>query len=104
MVRSGRISRLAGSSLTHTKIPVLDNEGRLVRTLSFETPEHTALPLIQAITSTLRGIGEKEYLSYGDNALRTQTVIDTVLVGYYGGRENGIWNRAKSWPGPREGR
>lgn len=73
-------------------------------------PEHTAQRLIQAVTNDLidRKIKKEPHtnnrraddvLSFGDNAIRTQMVIDTMLESYYGGREIGYWSRSDSWPG-----
>jgi hypothetical protein len=93
--------RMAGMSPAGP-IDVLDADGNVVRELCFEVPEHTAQPLIQAVTNDLRGIvvlGTTDVLSYGDNAIRTNKVLDTVLHSYYGGREIGYWTREDSWPG-----
>jgi len=79
-------------------IRVFDKKGALQEEFSFDPPEHSAQPLIQAITDDLRGIQKSNVLSYGDNAIRTQKVIDTALKSYYGGRETGFWEK-ESWPG-----
>jgi 1,5-anhydro-D-fructose reductase (1,5-anhydro-D-mannitol-forming) len=93
--------KMAGM-LPNGPIEVLDAEGNLLRELAaFEMPEHTAQALIQAVTDDLRGVvGKKrDFLSHGENAIRTSKVLDTALDSYYGGREIGYWSRKDSWPG-----
>lgn len=82
-----------------TKLQVVDSEGIMLKDLDFPLPEHTAQQLIQAVTDDLRGIGKSDILSYGENAIRVQKVLDTCLMSYYGGREIGYWDRSQSWPG-----
>lgn len=82
-----------------TKLQVIDIKGNVQQDLNFPLPEHTAQQLIQAVTDNLRGIGKSDVLSYGNNAIRTQTVLDACLTSYYGGREIGYWDRSQSWPG-----
>jgi len=77
-------------------IEVYDAEGKLLRELQFDIPEHTAQALIQAITNDLRNKGKRDFLSYGDNSIRTQRVLDIALKSYYGGREAGYWKRRES--------
>eukprot|EP00527_Entomoneis_sp_CCMP2396_P006501 CAMPEP_0198140386 /NCGR_PEP_ID=MMETSP1443-20131203/3543_1 /TAXON_ID=186043 /ORGANISM="Entomoneis sp., Strain CCMP2396" /LENGTH=387 /DNA_ID=CAMNT_0043802781 /DNA_START=194 /DNA_END=1354 /DNA_ORIENTATION=- len=83
-------------------IEIYDTNGKLVKTLEFEMPEHTAQALIQAVTNDLlakrendkkenNAMEQPDLLSFGDNAVRTQTVLDSVLNSYYGGREIGYW-------------
>ncbi|KAL3925364.1 MAG: hypothetical protein SGILL_000450 [Bacillariaceae sp.] len=102
--------KMAGMS-PNGPIQVVDTDGRVQRELTFEKPEHTAQQLIQAVTDDLllRSAGSiclnndnKEvvnYLSFGDNAVRTQKVMDTILLNYYGSRNIGYWEEAQSWPG-----
>ena len=80
-------------------IKIYDETGTYLRTLEFEMPEHTGESLIQAVTNDLRNLDKSDYLSYGDNAIRTQRVLDEVLKSYYDGREIGFWTRTKTWPG-----
>ena len=80
-------------------IKVYNTEGDFVEELTFEMPEHTGQVLIQAVTDDLRGLGKRSYLSYGENAIRTQKALDACLISYYGGRESGYWLRSQSWPG-----
>ena len=60
-------------------------------------PPHVAQPLIQTIVDELRGCGTCP--STGESARRTQAVMDRVLEGYYGGREDAFWMRPETWPG-----
>ena len=90
--------KLAGMSPAGP-IAVFDSDGSLLRQFSFELQEHTAQQLIQAVTNDLRGREKTDVLSYGDNAIRAQKVLDTGLESYYGGREIGYWARQQAWPG-----
>jgi 1,5-anhydro-D-fructose reductase (1,5-anhydro-D-mannitol-forming) len=96
---------------------VLDTYGNVIKEYTFDTPEHTAQPMIQAITDELLHLklqkqqqGEKSLststtsrskplISRGDNAIRTSNVLDQVLKTYYGNREIGFWENPESWPG-----
>lgn len=97
--------KMAGMSPVEP-IEILDANGKTVRELTFDQPEHTAQQLIQAVTNDLRGAGSSagkatasvDFLLYGYNAIRTQRVLDTILESYYGGREIGYWER-EDWPG-----
>lgn len=75
-----------------------NEKGELVQELNFEMPLHTAQALIQAVTNDLRGLETSNVLALGDNAIRSQKVIDVALDSYYGGRESGYWART-NWPG-----
>jgi 1,5-anhydro-D-fructose reductase (1,5-anhydro-D-mannitol-forming) len=63
-------------------------------------PEHMQQPLVQAIVDELlkRGPGCP---STARTALRASAVMDRILSGYYGGRDDDFWNRPSSWPGNR---
>ena len=83
-------------------VQVLDLDCNVVRELTFEIPQHTAQPMIQCVTNELAGHAsdqEKQCISRGDNAVRTSTVLDTILSSYYGGRDDEFWLRPESWPG-----
>jgi len=102
-----------------TNLQVLDKHGNLVNEEEYPMPEHTAQPLIQAVTDELRGVRKIKLLSYGDDAvtdelrgvrkinllsygddaIRVQTVMESCLTKYYGGREIEYWDRSQSWPG-----
>jgi predicted dehydrogenase len=58
-------------------------------------PAHVQQPLIQCIVDELRGLHPPEQSpSTGVSALRTQQIIDTALADFYGGREDGFWQRS----------
>ena len=93
-------------------VTVCNTNGEMVQELTFETPQHTAQAMIQAVTDDilLRGSPQEgtsaaaaaaPFLSRADNAIRTSQVIDEVLAGYYGNREPGYWTDPASWPGRR---
>lgn len=80
-------------------IEVFSSDGTFVQKLIFDMPEHTGQAMIQAVIDDLQNLNKSSYLSYGENAIRTQRVLDCVLDSYYGGREIGYWLRSESWPG-----
>ena len=82
-------------------VEVLNVEGEVVQTLTFNAPKHTAQALVQMVTDELRGVGQAP--SRGKNAARTSKVLDAALSGYYGGREDKFWLREGDWPGQKEG-
>jgi len=86
------------SAMSFAPVEVYDEGGKLIKTQSFEPPEHTAQNMIQAVTNDLLGIEKEDFLSVGDNTIRTSRVLDAVLNSYYGGREIGYWSRT-NWPG-----
>ena len=55
--------------------------------------------MIQSIVDELRGRGT--CASTGVSAARTSAIIDTVLLDYYGTRDDGFWRAPESWPGNR---
>ncbi len=62
-------------------------------------PPHVAQPLIQTVVDDLLGRGVCP--STGVSARRTTRVMDRVLEGFYGGREDAFWTRPETWPGRR---
>jgi predicted dehydrogenase len=60
-------------------------------------PPHIAQPLIQAVVDDLLGRGTCP--STAASARRTSVVMDRVLAGYYGGRDDAFWERPATWPG-----
>lgn len=64
------------------------------RTEAFDLPNppHVQQPLLQTVVDVLRGV-RAEAPSMGVSALRTQRILDCALERYYGGREDGFWNR-----------
>lgn len=67
-------------------------------TITAPHPEHVHLPLVESMVGELSGRGER-CPSTGASALRASQVIDDVLRGYYGGREDAFWDRPETWPG-----
>jgi 1,5-anhydro-D-fructose reductase (1,5-anhydro-D-mannitol-forming) len=70
-----------------------------VQTFALPNPPHVAQPLIQSVVDDLLGHGECP--STGETARRTTRVMDQVLAGYYGGRDDAFWVRPETWPGRR---
>jgi predicted dehydrogenase len=62
-------------------------------------PPHVQQPLIQSVTDDLLGLACCP--STGESARRTSRVMDRVLAGYYGGRDDAFWARPGTWPGLR---
>ena len=62
-------------------------------------PLHIQQPLVQSIVDQLHG--QNECPGTGVTAARTARVMDEVLEGYYGGRNDAFWARPKTWPGRR---
>jgi 1,5-anhydro-D-fructose reductase (1,5-anhydro-D-mannitol-forming) len=62
-------------------------------------PDHVQQPLIHSVVDELLGRGTCP--STGASALRTSEVMDRVLGGYYGGRNDAFWDRPDTWPGRR---
>jgi len=69
---------------------------------TFDLPNRQPIqqPLIQTIVDDLLGRGRCP--STGENGARTSAVMDAVLSGYYGGRDDSFWQRPESWPGRRD--
>lgn len=63
-----------------------------------ENPPHVHTPLVESIVAELLGAG-RSCPSTGQSALRASRVMDTILEGYYGGRNDAFWQRPESWPG-----
>jgi predicted dehydrogenase len=61
-------------------------------------PAHVHQPLVQSIVDELAGSGHCP--STGESAERASRVLDRILEGYYGGREDAFWARPETWPGP----
>jgi 1,5-anhydro-D-fructose reductase (1,5-anhydro-D-mannitol-forming) len=79
--------------------PVRLETGRGVEPFDIPNPPHVAQPLIQTVVDDLLGRGTCP--STAESARRTQQVMDRVLAGYYGGREDEFWKRPQTWPGYR---
>ena len=86
-------------------IEVYDADNKLIRTLEFDNPEHSAQPLIQAVVNEMRGMDATSdgslvrSPSRSANAVRTSDVLDAILGDYYGGRFDEFWKRESTWPG-----
>jgi predicted dehydrogenase len=65
--------------------------------LSYPNPPHVQQPLIQSVVDELLGRGACP--STGESARRATAVMDKVLAGYYGGRDDAFWSRPETWPG-----
>ncbi len=78
--------------------PLELRRGEVQELIATEQPAHVHLPLVQSIVGELAGRGGS-CPSTGHSALRASVVIDRVLGGYYGGREDAFWERPDSWPG-----
>lgn len=70
-----------------------------VQALVRDHPPHVQQPLVQTVVDDLLGHGTCP--STGESARRTSTVMDAVLHGYYGGRDDVFWQREATWPGRR---
>ncbi len=79
--------------------PVALWRGGKVESFDLPNPRHVQQPMIQTVVDHLLGRGQCE--SMGVSAARTSAVIDTVLRGYYGTREDGFWRTPETWPGRR---
>ncbi len=77
--------------------PVRLETARGVEHFDLPNPPHVAQPLIQTIVDELLGRGTCP--STGESARRTSAVMDRVLAGYYGGRDDAFWTRPGTWPG-----
>lgn len=69
-----------------------------VESFEAENPPHVHMPLVESIVAELSGAGGR-CPSTGRSALRASWVMDRVLEGYYGGRDDAFWQRPESWPG-----
>jgi 1,5-anhydro-D-fructose reductase (1,5-anhydro-D-mannitol-forming) len=80
--------------------PVVLETDAGVETFDLPNPPHIQQPLIQSIVDELQGSGKCP--STGVEAHRTARVIDQVLAGYYGTRDDDFWTRPETWPGRRK--
>jgi predicted dehydrogenase len=78
--------------------PLELRRGDVQELIATPQPAHVHLPLVQSIVDELAGRGGR-CPSTGHSALRASSVIDRVLAGYYGGRDDAFWERPGSWPG-----
>ena len=86
-----RLSCFANIRLTHI------HANRQEEIFDLSDPPHVHQPLVQSVMDELLDeSGKLQSSSTGKSALRTQVIMDQVLESYYGGREDGFWDR--SWP------
>ncbi len=83
----------------YSQVPVKVTTAAGTREVEVDFPQHVAQPFIQTVVDDLLGIGACP--STGESARRTSRIMDHVLSGYYGGRNDEFWARSASWPGRR---
>lgn len=79
--------------------PVVLETAAGVQSFEVAHPAHVQEPLIQSVVDDL--LGSDFCPSTGVTARRASRVLDQVLSGYYGGREDAFWDRPDTWPGRR---
>jgi predicted dehydrogenase len=94
---TGSEGRVSLSTFGNEPVALETASGR--ETFDLPNPTHVQQPLIQLIVQDLQGQGTCP--STGETAARTSRVIDSVLAGYYGGRDDAYWERPHTWPGRR---
>lgn len=93
----GTEGRIEVSVFENEPIRLENAEG--LREIVCAHPPHVHQPLIQSVTDDLLGLDLCP--STGESARRTSRVMDRVLTGYYGGRDDAFWTRPMTWPGRR---
>lgn len=91
----GSDATLTASVFGSEPLTMTTSEGTLA--IPVEHPAHVQYPLMERIVSELSG-GPLRCPSTGLSALRTNRVMDHVLAGYYGGRDDAFWERPHTWP------
>lgn len=78
--------------------PVLETaEGKRV-TYPVRVPEHAHQPMIQRLVNRLRGCAIPEgWITTGEQAMRTASIIDAVLRKFYRARDDEFWTRKHTW-------
>jgi 1,5-anhydro-D-fructose reductase (1,5-anhydro-D-mannitol-forming) len=89
----GTKGKLKLSCFGNESVHLAFNDGREER-FDLPNPPHVAQPLIQTVVDELLGRGKCP--STGASGLRTQAVMDAALDRFYGGREDGFWNRPRA--------
>ncbi len=89
----GSRGRIALSTFGDEPVRLITEKG--TETFELPNPVHVQQPLIQSIVDELLGRGICP--STGSSALRTAVVMDQVLAGYYGGRDDAFWERPETW-------
>jgi len=80
--------------------PVELRAGDAPQRFDLPNPPHIQQPLIQQIVDELgelHGQGDARCASTGVSAARTSAVMDTVLLDFYGSREDGFWRTPERW-------
>lgn len=90
---TGTTGRIALSTFANEPVRVLSGSGE--ESFDISNPRHIQQPLIQTIVDELHGRGTCP--STGETAARTSAIIDTVLSGYYAGRNDSFWLRPQTW-------
>lgn len=93
---TGTRGRVELSTFGQEPVRLIELDGREER-FDLPNPPHVQQPLVQTIVDELGGQGACP--SHGESAARTAKVMDTVLAGYYGGRDDAFWQRPGTWPG-----
>lgn len=71
---------------------IRDESGKVIKQLEIPDPVTVEQPMVQTVVEDLLGTGK--CLSRARDVLVTYEVIDKVLEKFYGGREDGFWNRS----------
>ncbi len=81
----------------HGRHDIIIHEYRTGETEVLEIPDPKIVegPMIEAVIRHLLGHGGEPCM--GQDALPTYQVIDSILTGFYHGRENGFWNHPQRW-------
>jgi 1,5-anhydro-D-fructose reductase (1,5-anhydro-D-mannitol-forming) len=95
---SGTEGELTFAMFTSKPIKLEDASG--IHLFDLPYPPHVGQPMIESVVDDLLGRGECP--STGVSARRTSRVMDRVLDGYYGGRQDDFWMRPLTWPGGRK--
>lgn len=77
--------------------PIRLCRGAEVEEIDAPYPATVQAPLVGLVVDHLLGRGVCP--STGESGARASAVMDTVLDGYYGGRNDAFWDRPASWPG-----
>ena len=95
IVISGTRAELRLSTFGNEPIELHQADG--IESFDLPNPVHIQEPMIQTIVDALSGQGS--CASTGVSAARTSAVMDQVLLGYYGSRDDGFWKNPALWPG-----
>ena len=76
-------------------IKVWDARGNLILDTTITDPVTVEQPMVQTVVEDLLGLGR--CLSHAADVLSTYAVIDQVLDGYYGGRQDDFWNHPERY-------